>query len=101
MSDRAKLDVVDLMINVLREHERSLDLLIERLETVVQGMQEILDDKSDLSPTYEMEKTKELSEKVQELERQIREYSGREIAMIDALSSLYPMEQVAEISASA
>jgi len=31
-----KMDALDLIINVLKEHERKLDLLISRLEVIVE-----------------------------------------------------------------
>ena len=36
MEDR-KLDALDLVLNVLREHEESLDALIERLDTMIEA----------------------------------------------------------------
>ena len=101
MDEKAKIDVVDLINNVLMEHERSLDYLIERLETIVQVINEILSENGELSIADELDKNQELSNRVHELERQIQEYRAREIAVIDALSSLYPMEQAVEISAAA
>jgi CheY-like chemotaxis protein len=38
MSFSEKIDVLDLVINVLNEHERKLDALIERIETIVEFM---------------------------------------------------------------
>ncbi|GAH48951.1 unnamed protein product, partial [marine sediment metagenome] len=35
MSFTEKIDVLDLLINVLREHEEKLDELIERMEQIV------------------------------------------------------------------
>ncbi|GAH88999.1 unnamed protein product [marine sediment metagenome] len=35
MSYTEKMDVLDLLINILREHEEKLDELVERLEMVV------------------------------------------------------------------
>jgi len=36
MSFTEKVDVLDLLINILREHEEKLDDLVERLEMVVE-----------------------------------------------------------------
>ena len=36
-----KLDALDLVLNVLREHEESLDSLIERLETLIEAFSTI------------------------------------------------------------
>ena len=36
-----KLDALDLVLNVLREHEESLDSLIERLETLIEDFSTI------------------------------------------------------------
>jgi hypothetical protein len=35
MSSNEKIDVIDLIINVLREHEKTLDTLISKLETTI------------------------------------------------------------------
>jgi hypothetical protein len=40
MSVTEKLDVLDLIITTLKEHEKALDLLTERLELVVQGFED-------------------------------------------------------------
>ncbi|TRO51286.1 hypothetical protein E2P71_09325, partial [Candidatus Bathyarchaeota archaeon] len=39
MSFTEKIDVLDLLINILREHEEKLDSLVERLEIVSQTIQ--------------------------------------------------------------
>jgi CheY-like chemotaxis protein len=48
MSFTEKIDVLDLLINILREHEEKLDTLIERLEVVSQTIQRDPDLKSAL-----------------------------------------------------
>jgi len=45
MSFTEKIDVLDLIINVLNEHEKKLDMLVERLELIV----DIMEDHPDLS----------------------------------------------------
>jgi CheY-like chemotaxis protein len=45
MSFTEKIDVLDLIINVLNEHEKKLDLLVERLELIV----DIIEGNPDLS----------------------------------------------------
>jgi len=45
MSFTEKIDVLDLIINVLNEHEKKLDLLVERLELIV----DIMEGRPDLS----------------------------------------------------
>ncbi|GAH62182.1 unnamed protein product, partial [marine sediment metagenome] len=35
MSFTEKIDVLDLLINVLREHEEKLDELVERMEQII------------------------------------------------------------------
>jgi len=99
MGEKAKLDVIDLVIKVLREHEHSLDQLIERLETLVQSMHEILSENGDLGAIAGVDENEALANRIRELERQIQAYRGSEIAMIDALSSLYSIEQTTEVSA--
>lgn len=39
MGVEGKIDVLDFLINILREHERTLDGLLERLETVSQELE--------------------------------------------------------------
>lgn len=38
MNVKAKIDVLDFIIHVLREHERKLDSLVGRLETISQEL---------------------------------------------------------------
>lgn len=45
--DKDKIDIIDFIINVLREHERTLDELIERLKNIVER------GPSPLTPPYE------------------------------------------------
>lgn len=37
--DRDQVDVIDLLINVLKEHEKHLDLLIARLEAITPSLE--------------------------------------------------------------
>jgi hypothetical protein len=39
--EKNKLDVLDLVINVLKEHEKSLDKLLERLDTLIEAFSQI------------------------------------------------------------
>ena len=39
MEGMERVDVIDLIINVLREHEKTLDNLIGRLEKLVEGVE--------------------------------------------------------------
>ncbi len=39
--EKSKLDVLDLVINVLKEHENSLDKLLERLDTLIEAFSQI------------------------------------------------------------
>jgi len=61
MSVKQKLDVIDLIINVLREHERTLDSirtefnsLMERLESVCQEMEQVISEENP-EPTHGLE----------------------------------------------
>ena len=38
---RTKTDVLDLVINILKEHEKNLDRLLERLETLIDAFSQI------------------------------------------------------------
>lgn len=65
MSYTEKMDVLDLIINILREHEETLDALVERLEAVtdiIQGSSPqgvpCEDSPEDLIPEHEKEKWK-------------------------------------------
>jgi CheY-like chemotaxis protein len=62
MSFVEKIDVLDLVINVLNEHERKLDILIERLETIV----EVLTTHPELEIVFE-----EFEEKITSQEAQV------------------------------
>ncbi len=39
--EKSKLDVLDLVINVLKEHEMSLDKLLERFDTLIEAFSKI------------------------------------------------------------
>ena len=39
--EKNKLDVLDLVINVLKEHEKRLDMLLERLDTLIKAFSQI------------------------------------------------------------
>jgi len=40
-----KIDVLDLLINILREHEEKLDLLTDRIETVADRLEKVVEEK--------------------------------------------------------
>ena len=42
MSSKSKIDTLDFIINVLVEHEKKLDLLIERLERNTEMIEKII-----------------------------------------------------------
>jgi len=42
MSSKNKIDTMDFIINILIEHEKKLDLLIQRLESTTDLIQEII-----------------------------------------------------------
>ena len=39
--ENSKLDVLDLVISVLKDHEKSLDRLLERLDTLIESFSQI------------------------------------------------------------
>jgi len=39
--EKSKLDVLDLVINILKEHEKNLDRLLERLEMLIETFSQI------------------------------------------------------------
>ncbi|MEM1582011.1 MAG: hypothetical protein QXK89_05825 [Candidatus Bathyarchaeia archaeon] len=53
MSDSEKMNALDFVINVLREHEKNLDALIERLEEIVVGLPATI---TETSPEAEAER---------------------------------------------
>ena len=36
--EKGQLEAIDLIINVLREHERNLDRLLDRLDTLIEAL---------------------------------------------------------------
>lgn len=38
MSFTEKIDVLDLLVNILKEHEQKLDEIVERLETLTEAL---------------------------------------------------------------
>ena len=73
MSLKDRIDVIDLIINVLKEHENSLDNLVERLEILNKDLEQSMNEssfyansKSDSSVTF--------NRKIVELEKRIEKY---------------------------
>ena len=83
MAFKDKVDVIDLIISVLREHESSLDRLVERLEK----LNEHLEGSMEEAPLYNEKDREEsadlLNYKVQELERRLEKYRGMLKTILD------------------
>lgn len=73
-SAREKIDVIDLIINVLSEHEGTLDRLIERLDTLIRYFEQyIFEDKINLLKKIDTSTGIEiLTDRIQLLEQQIK-----------------------------
>ncbi|MBS7619815.1 hypothetical protein KEJ21_04120 [Candidatus Bathyarchaeota archaeon] len=91
-----KFDAFDLIIKVLKEHEKSLNNLVERLGSIIENMQGLVEK---LGEGEQGRVDEKLAKKVKELEMEIARYRAREINCIDALERLYPLEPLEEVIA--
>lgn len=96
MGESPKFDAFDLIIKVLKEHEKSLNNLVERLGSIIENMQDLVEK---LGEGEQVRLDEDLAEKVKELEAEIAKYRAREINCIDALEKLYPLEHLEEVIA--
>jgi len=96
MVEYPKFDAFDLVIKVLKEHEKSLNNLVERLGSIIDNMQHLVEKIGEEEQGRVDEK---LAKKVKELEKEIAQYRAREIKCIDALERLYPLEPLEEVIA--
>ena len=73
-SSTTELDVIDLIINVLRDHEDTLDRLIERLDILISHFEEyIIEDKIILLKKLDTStRVETLTERINILEQQIK-----------------------------
>ncbi|MGQ9680631.1 MAG: hypothetical protein ACUVV4_07720 [Candidatus Bathyarchaeia archaeon] len=96
MDEDSKFDVFDLIIKVLKEHEESLNNLVERLGSIIENMRDLVEK---LGKEEQGRVDEALAKKVKELEIEIAKYRAREINCIDALGELYPLEPLEEVAA--
>ena len=98
MAFKDKVDVIDLIISVLREHESSLDRLVERLEK----LNEHLEGSMEEAPLYDEKDRDEsadlLNYKVQELERRLEKYRGMLKTILDHCERIQDIACVREIA---
>ena len=73
MSLKDKIDVIDLIINVLKEHENSLDNLVERLEVLNKDLEQSMN-KSSFYASSKSNSSEALNRKIVELEKRIEKY---------------------------
>jgi hypothetical protein len=99
MGEQGRLNVIDFVISVLREHERSLDDLVERLETLVHSLQQSMKESRALAAAERSGRTVSMMLRIEELERQVEMYKARQVVSVDVLDELYPIEHVNEAKA--
>jgi DNA-binding transcriptional MerR regulator len=68
-----KIDVIDLIINVLKEHENSLDNLVERLEVLNKDLEQSMNESSFYARSKN-NSSEALNRKIVELEKRIEKY---------------------------
>lgn len=74
MSYSDRVDVIDLIINVLKDHEGSLDELVNRLEQVNNDLEVSLNESSFFIGKEKYSATDVLDYKVKELEEKLEKY---------------------------
>ena len=109
MSGREKLDALDLIINILREHEKSLDNSLSRLESLFKYFERFIIDRK-ISREKEMDiGKKDLEVLIGKMEGQIanyslilreidRQYQLIQLNKITTLNNLYAIEKEIEAS---
>ena len=60
MSAKSKMDTLDFIINVLIEHEKKLDIIIERLENHAENIENLIK-KERLTNYYQLEQRNDFS----------------------------------------
>ncbi len=73
MSLKDRIDVIDLIINVLKEHEDSLDNLVERLEVLNKDLEQSMNESS-FYASSKSNSSEALNRKIVELEKRIEKY---------------------------
>ena len=73
MSLKDRIDVVDMIINVLKEHENSLDNLVERLEVLNKDLEQSMNESS-FYTSSKSNSSEALNRKIVELEKRIEKY---------------------------
>ena len=73
MSLKDRIDIVDLIINVLKEHENSLDNLVERLEVLNKDLEQSMNESS-FYARGKSNSSEALDRKIVELEKRIGKY---------------------------
>ena len=73
MSLKDRIDVVDMIINVLKEHENSLDNLVERLEVLNKDLEQSMNESS-FYASSKSNSSEALNRKIVELEKRIEKY---------------------------
>ena len=75
MSASDKMDVIDLIISVLREHEGSLDSLVKRLEKIHLDIEESYNESSFKRSEIAGPNERLLEQKAEELEKKLERYT--------------------------
>jgi predicted transcriptional regulator len=75
MSASEKMDVIDLIISVLREHEGSLDSLVKRLEKIHLDLEESYNESSFKRTGFAGSNGRLLEQNVEELEKKLERYN--------------------------
>jgi len=73
LSLKDRIDIVDLIINVLKEHENSLDNLVERLEVLNKDLEQSMNESS-FYAGGKSNSSEALNRKIVELEKRIEKY---------------------------
>lgn len=74
MSSRDRIDVMDMIINVLKEHETSLDDLVERLEVLNDDLEQSANESDFYAGRESGSSSEALNQKILELEKRIGKY---------------------------
>ena len=94
-----KIDVVDLIINVLKEHENSLDNLVERLEILNKDLEQSMNESSFYVSRESAFSSEALNRKIAELEKQIEKYRkiiGKILGHCEKINDIACVKKIAD-----
>jgi len=74
LNSKDRIDVMDMIIDVLKEHETSLDDLVERLEALNENLEQSANESGFYAGREGGPSSQAMNQKIMELEKRIKKY---------------------------